>query len=74
MEYKIEIKGMHCSGCSNLIKMTLEDGGLANVKVDVSTGSATFESDLNEKSKVKEILDKVFTDLTGYTYGNIKII
>jgi copper chaperone CopZ len=74
MKYKIEIKGMHCSGCSNLIKMTLEEEGLANVNVDVSTGSATFESNLNEKSKVKEILDKVFTDLSGYTYGNIQII
>lgn len=74
MEYKIEIKGMHCSGCSNLIKMTLEDEGLANVNIDVSTGSATFESSLSEKSKVKEILDKVFTGLSGYTYGNIQII
>ena len=32
MKYQIEITGMHCTGCSNLIKMTLEDEELANVK------------------------------------------
>jgi len=74
MKYKIEIKGMHCTGCSNLIKMTLEDEGLANANVDVNTSSATFESSLNEISEVKEVLDKVFTDLHGYSYANIQII
>ncbi len=29
MKYQIEITGMHCTGCSNLIKMTLEDEELA---------------------------------------------
>ena len=74
MKYKIEIKGMHCTGCSNLIKMTLEDKGLANANVDVNTSSATFESSLNETSKVKVILDKVFADLPGYSYTNIQIV
>ena len=75
MKYQIEITGMHCTGCSNLIKMTLEDEGrLANANVDVNTNSATFESSLNETSKVKEILDKVFTDLPGYSYKNIQIV
>ena len=72
MKYQIEITGMHCTGCSNLIKMTLEDEGLANINVDIKTSRATFESSLNETSKVKEVLDKVFTDLPGYTYANIQ--
>jgi copper chaperone CopZ len=74
MKYQIEITGMHCTGCSNLIKMTLEDEGLANANVDVNTNSATFESSLNETSKVKEVLDKVFADLPGYSYENIQIV
>ncbi len=74
MKYKIEITGMHCTGCSNLIKMTLEDEGLVNVKVDVKTNSGTFESSLDETSKIKEILDKVFTDLPGYSYRNVQIV
>ena len=73
MKYQIEITGMHCTGCSNLIKMTLEDEGLTNANVDIKTNSATFESSLNETSKVKEILDKVFADLSGYSYANIQI-
>jgi copper chaperone CopZ len=74
MKYQIEITGMHCTGCSNLIKMTLEDNGLAKVNVDVNTKSATFESSLNETSKVKEVLDKIFADLPGYSYGNTQIV
>ena len=74
MKYQIEITGMHCTGCSSLIKMTLEDEGLANVDVDVKTNSAVFDSSLNDKYKVKEVLDKVFADLPGYSYTNIQII
>ena len=54
--------------------MTLEDEGLANANVDVNTNSATFESGLNETSKVKEVLDKAFTDLPGYSYTNIQMV
>jgi copper chaperone CopZ len=74
MKYHIEITGMHCTGCSNLIKMTLEDEELANANVDINTSSATFESSLNGASKVKTVLDKVFTDLPGYSYKNIQIV
>jgi copper chaperone CopZ len=74
MKYQIAITGMHCTGCSNLIKMTLEDAELANVNVDVNTNSATFESSLNERSKVREVLDKVFADLPGYSYENIQTV
>jgi copper chaperone CopZ len=74
MKYQIEIKGMHCTGCSSLIKMTLEDEGLTNVNVDIKTNTATFESSLNEPSKVKEALSKVFADLNGYSYENIQIV
>jgi copper chaperone CopZ len=74
MKYQIAITGMHCTGCSSLIKMTLEDEELANVNVDLNTNSATFESSLNETSKVKVVLDKVFTDLPGYSYTNIQTV
>jgi len=76
MKYQIEITGMHCTGCSNLIKMTLEEEGegLANVNVDVNTNLATFESSLDGTPKVKDALDKVFADLPGYSYSNIQIV
>ena len=53
MRYQIKIKGMHCTGCSSLIKMSLEEAGLTNANVDIKTNSATFESSLNEPPKVK---------------------
>jgi copper chaperone CopZ len=74
MKYQIEITGIHCTGCSNLIKMTLEDEGFTNANVEVKTNSATFDSNLNETSKVKEVLNKVFADLSGYSYRNIQTI
>jgi copper chaperone CopZ len=74
VKYQIAITGMHCTGCSSLIKMSLEDEGLLNANVDVNTNSATFESSFNEASKVKAILDKVFNDLPGYSYTNIQIV
>jgi copper chaperone CopZ len=74
MKYQIEISGMHCTGCSSLIKMALEDEGLTDVNVDIKTGIAVFDSTLNDKSETKEVLDKVFTDLPGYSYSNIQII
>jgi copper chaperone CopZ len=74
MKYQIAIAGMHCTGCSNLIKMTLEDEEFINVNVDVNTNSATFESSLNEASKVRALLDKVFVDLPGYSYTNIQTV
>ena len=54
--------------------MTLEDEGLTDVNVDVNTNSAAFASSINDKSKVKEVLDKVFADLPGYSYTNIQIM
>jgi len=74
MKYKIEITGMHCTGCSNLIKMTLEDEELSNVIVNATTGDATFESSLAEIAKVKTVIDKAFADLSGYSYSNIQAV
>jgi len=71
MKYQIQIAGMHCTGCSSLIKMTLDDEGMTNVNVDAETGLASFESSLGDEVRVKAVLDKVFTDLQGYSYTNI---
>lgn len=74
MKYQIDITGMHCKGCSALIKMSLEDEGLKDIDIDIKTNKGVFESSLSDMSEVEEILKKVFTDLPGYSYKNIKII
>jgi len=74
MKYQIEIKGMHCTGCSTLIQMSLEDEGFKNTVVDLKTNIAVFESSLSDVSKVEEILRKVFAGLPDYSYKNIKTV
>ena len=74
MKYQIEIKGMHCTGCSTLIQMSLEDEGLKNAEVDINRNIAIFESNISDVTKVEEILRKVFTGLPDYSYKNIKNI
>lgn len=72
MEYIIDIKGMHCDACSNLITMYMEEEGFSNVKVDRNVNIGIFESNLNE-NRVKDVLDKIFSnpDLKEYSYQNL---
>lgn len=74
MKYQIDIRGMHCKGCSALVKMSLEDEGFKDIDIEIKTNTGVFESNLSDVSKVEEILQRVFADLPGYSYKNIKII
>jgi len=74
MKYQIDITGMHCMGCSALIKMSLEDEGFKKIDIDLKTNTGIFESSLSDVSKVEEILNRVFASLPSYSYKNIKII
>ncbi len=74
MKYRVEIEGMHCMGCSNLIKLSLEDAGFKDTVVDIKTNMADFKSSLPEITEVEKVLNKVFKDIPGYTYKNLKII
>ena len=72
MVYKIDITGMHCSGCSNLIEMSLEDIGFTDIKVSLDKNNAIFTNDLAE-SEIKSKLDGIFAnpDLAKYSYTNL---
>jgi copper chaperone CopZ len=75
MKYQINIKGMHCQGCSNLIKLTLEDAGFTDVSVDKATDKGSFRIDSQADQKQVEVeLNKAFTGLSGYTYENLQEI
>ena len=70
-KYSIQINGMHCSGCKNLISITLEDLGYSNVSVSLENNFATFQSDKDLK-ELKLQLDKAFAeDLKEYSYSNL---
>jgi copper chaperone CopZ len=72
MTYQIIVPKIHCSGCVNLIKMSLAEI-FENVKVDQDFKVVEFESG-KELDEVKEELDKVFEELkeSGYEYINFK--
>jgi copper chaperone CopZ len=70
MVYQITVQKIHCSGCANLIKISLEDE-FTNILVDQSSKTVEFTSN-KDLSEVKEDLDKAFLELAenGYTYTN----
>lgn len=73
MKYKIELTGIHCSGCINLIKLSLEEANLENVEVDSQTNTAVFKSS-KEAEELKALLNNVFSDLNNYQYFNLQVI
>jgi copper chaperone CopZ len=69
--YTIQIKGMHCTGCKNLITMSLEDEGMTEVFVDWQGGFAEFNTKLPEKDLIVK-LNAFFNDLKEYSYSDLK--
>lgn len=71
-EYAIDIQGIHCSGCINLIKMVLEDDlRFNNVLVKEDDNKAKFKTE-DTIEDLKKKLDKIFnTELTNYKYSNL---
>ena len=67
----MEVKGMHCQGCSNLIKMSLEDADITNVVINPQSGRAAFESE-QPQSKLENSLHKVFSNLSSYEFSHVK--
>jgi copper chaperone CopZ len=72
MIYQITVPKIHCSGCVNLIKMSLEEV-FGKVEVDQTSKVAEFNSD-KEIAEVQVELNKVFEDLkeSGYEYTDFK--
>jgi len=73
MKYQIDISGMHCSGCKNLITISLEDIGFKDVVVDSEKNTAQFISS-KKIEDVEQDLQEVFKELTDYKYSNINLI
>jgi copper chaperone CopZ len=73
MQYSINIQGIHCTGCVNLIKMSLEEVGLEEVQVNQENNFAEFKSSKSE-DEINQLLDKAFKeDLQSYQYSNLNI-
>lgn len=74
MNYQIKVPKIHCSGCVNLIKISLEDT-FENVNVDQESKIAEFTSE-KQIDEVKNNLDRIFDELKqlGYEYTDLKLI
>ena len=73
MNYKVNIEGMHCSGCETLIKMSLEEANFSDIAVCMKDKSATFSSQ-QEQPAIKETLDNIFSAFEEYKYSNLVLI
>ncbi len=71
MKYTVDIQGMHCSGCSNLVAMSLKEQNLKAVRVDLATHSAAFESD-ETTPQVQARIDSVAAELGDYTFAAVR--
>lgn len=73
MNYQIDLTGIHCSGCVNLIKLSLEEVGLQDVIVDQEQNKAFFKTG-DDSSALASLLNKVFAELETYQYSNLHLI
>lgn len=77
MKYQLNIEGMHCQGCASLIKMSLEDEGLQDVKIDLQSQTGTFADGFADESRSDETkvkIERTFAGLPGYTYHDLVTI
>ena len=68
MNYRINLSGVNCDGCKNLVKMMLEENGFVNVEVNEK--NATFDVE-RENLDVKSILDEEFPKLPHHQYSDL---
>ena len=73
MKHQIEITGMHCIGCSNLIKLSLEDAGFDDVEIDLANGIGNFRSN-KDTQETEQILQDVFVELQDYEFSNLQLV
>ena len=69
-KYKFKIEGMHCSGCKNLIQMTLEEQGLTNVQINLDLSEGSFDSE-ESKINLESLLNNSFKELKKYSYSQL---
>jgi hypothetical protein len=69
--YEITIKGIHCSGCVNLIGMTLEEQGLIDPTVDLKSNTGIFKSD-KSIDEVTKLTNNALEEAGEYSLIQIK--
>lgn len=75
MNYQIDLIGIHCEGCTKLIKLSMEEADFKVSTVDLKNRNLKFRPN-SEKSQtaIQEDLNTVFSDLPGYGFSNLTTI
>lgn len=70
--YQINLTGIHCEGCTRLIKLSLEDANFKVTHVDLYNRQLQFQTiEVQSELELNNALTKVFADLPGYGYSNL---
>ncbi len=51
---ELQVKGMHCRACEELVKDALEDVGAKDIKADWENGKVSFAGDATKAKKAIE--------------------
>jgi copper chaperone CopZ len=68
MKIKFKIQGIHCMGCVNLIKLTMEEHGFTDVDIDQISGSGQAQSVRNNLGEAAKDLESAFSELGDYSF------
>lgn len=71
--YEIKIKGMHCSGCKNLISLNLEEKGFLDISVNLENNTGKFSSDKSFE-ETQRIAQKAIKESGHYSLELIQLI
>ena len=71
MKYTVDIQGMHCSGCTRLVAMSLSEQGLQDIRVDLATHCASFDS-ADGREAVQARIGSVAAELSDYRFGTVR--
>jgi copper chaperone CopZ len=67
MKIKFKIQGIHCKGCVNIIKLTMEEHGFTDIDIDQISGIGQAQSVKNNLGEAKKDLESAFAELGDYS-------
>lgn len=74
MKIEFKIQGIHCMGCVNLIKLTLEEYGFKDVEIDRAGATGVVQTDEHTFDEAKKDINSAFAEMEEYSVNDIKQI
>jgi len=71
MKIEFKIQGMHCMGCVNLIKLTLEEYGFTDVEIERAEATGVVQTDKHTFDEAKKDINAAFAEMEKYSVNDI---